>query len=288
MVALEAGSDIGGSIRVPAHLCGVFGHKPTYGIVPLKGHGFPGTDAKDVPIAVVGPMARSAPDLAIALDVLAGPLHPGGWHLALAAPRHRRLADYRVLVLDALAQTPTDSGVLAPLHDLVHELERVGAEILRGIDDLPDFSAAGSVYGAMLRTITTRGAPGAKPIDAHAWMELEDAQMRLERSWRKIFERVDVALSPPFGVAAFPHDATPDWAKRTLSVDGKPTPYGRQFGWPSLASLPNLPATVAPIAKTAEGLPVGVHIMAGAFEDRTAIAFAALLEREGLARCPSP
>ena len=283
MVPLEFGSDIGGSIRVPAQLCGVFGHKPTYGIIPLTGHTLPGFDTIDVELAVVGPLARSAEDLSVALDVTAGPVDGAGYVLALKPPRHTALKDHRVLVLDAHPVAGTDASVRDPLHALAEKLERLGAKVSRSAKDLPDLAAAHPLYVKMLTAITTRGAPGAKPIDAHAWMKLLDDQMRLARQWRALFANVDVVITPAFGVPAFPHEDNPDWGARTLVVDGQPTPYGAQLGWPGVATFPGLPATAAPIGKTKEGLPVGVQIIAGAFEDRTALAFAGLLQREGLA-----
>src|SRR5436190_11003530 len=91
-VPLELGSDIGGSLRVPAHYCGVFAHKPTYGLVPTRGHTPPNVPPLpvDIDLAVVGPMARSAADLALALDVIAGPDDPqaSAYRLALPPPRH--------------------------------------------------------------------------------------------------------------------------------------------------------------------------------------------------------
>jgi amidase len=283
MVPLEFGSDIGGSIRVPAHMCGVFGHKPTYGIVPLKGHGFPGTDTNDVPLAVVGPMARSADDLAIALDVVAGPVDGVAYRLDLPRARHDALKNYRVLVLDTHPSVATDATVRNALNTLAQALERTGTKVMRGAKGLPDLAAAHTAYGTMLTAITTRGVPGAKTIDAHAWMELEDEQMRLARQWRAVFADVDVVLTPPFGVPAFPHEDKPNWAERTLIVDGAPTPYGRQVAWPGVATFPGLPATAAPIGKTGEGLPIGVQIMGAMFGDRATMAFASLLQREGLA-----
>ena len=282
MVSLELGSDIGGSIRVPAHMCGVFGHKPTYGIVPLKGHGFPGTDGAEVPIAAVGPIARTAEDLEIALDAMAGPLPGVGMKLDLKPARHANLKDHRVLVLDEHPACKTASAVRDALNNLAGALDEAGADVVRKVDGLPDLAKAHAAYGQMLIAITTRGAPGAKPIDAHAWMELIDEQYRLMRAWAHVFKDVDVVLTPPFGVPAFPHDDNPNWGERTLMIDGAKTPYGVQVAWPGVATFPNLPATAAPIAKTKEGLPIGVQIMAGAYEDRTSLMFAKLLQQVGL------
>lgn len=282
MIALELGSDIGGSIRVPAHMCGVFGHKPTYGLIPLKGHGFPGTDGIDVPLAVLGPMARSVDDLSIALNVLAGPVAGVAYKLDLPPPRHQTLSAYRVLVLDAHPSAATDSAMRDALHALAGKLDRLGARVDYEANGLPDLAAAHGNYTKMLTAITTRGTPGVTAIDAHAWMELEDDQMRLARHWQAVFADVDVVLTPPFGTPAFPHEDNPNWGARTLKIDGKDTPYGAQVAWPGLATYPGLPATAAPIAKTAEGLPIGVQIIGAAFDDRTTLAFASLLEKDGL------
>ena len=283
MVPLEVGSDIGGSIRVPAHMCGVYGHKPTYGVVPLKGHGFPGTDGADPPLAVVGPMARSADDLAAALRVLAGPLHSPGWSLDLPAPRTASLKQARVLVLEEHPAAAVDDSVRAPIAALAQSLRDEGAQVMDYHDDAPDLAKAHEAYVKMLLSVTTRGAPGAAPVNAHEWLELIDAQMRFARQWRAVFADVDVVLTPAFGAPAFPHDDRPDWASRSLKINGAPTPYGAQLAWACIATFGQLPATVAPIARTAEGLPVGVQIIAGAFRDYDSIAFAAALQRAGLA-----
>lgn len=282
MVALELGSDIGGSIRVPAHMCGVFGHKPTYGLIPLKGHGFPGTDGIDVPLAVLGPMARSVDDLSIAFDVLAGPVAGVAYKLDLPPPRHQTLSAYRVLVLDAHPAAATDTTMRDALHALAGKLDRLGARIDTETNGLPDLAAAHRSYAKMLTAITTRGTPGVTAIDAHTWMGLEDDQMRLARRWQAVFADVDVVLTPPFGTPAFPHEDNPNWSARTLKIDGKDTPYGAQVAWPGVATYPGLPATAAPIAKTTAGLPIGVQIIGAKFDDRTTLAFASLLERDGL------
>ncbi len=282
MVALELGSDIGGSVRVPAHMCGVFGHKPTYGVIPLDGAGFPGTDWVDQPFNVLGPFARTVADLAAAFDVLAGPMDGTGYTLALPRARAGRLRDFRVRVLDAHPVCATDERVRAPLQALAERLAALGAAVTHGGDGLPDLAAAHEAYGDMLGALNLREAGKPSRLGVHRWMALQDTQARLIRQWRAVFETVDVVLAPPFGVAAFPHDARP-WSLRAHMIDGRSTPYGEQLAWPGLATFPHLPATAAPIGATPEGLPVGVQIMGDAFADRTTLAFAALLEREGLA-----
>jgi amidase len=110
LTGLELGSDIGGSIRNPAHYCGVFGHKPTYGIAPPRGQALYGNVATS-DISVIGPLARSAEDLTLALDIVAGPdpVEAAVWRLDLAAPRGKALTDYRIAVMldDPIARSIT-------------------------------------------------------------------------------------------------------------------------------------------------------------------------------------
>lgn len=284
MVPLEFGSDLGGSIRVPAHLCGVFGHKPSYGLIPTDGHVPPGIE-KGAPLAlaVLGPLARSADDLALALGVLAGPdpREAVGWKLDLPPPRHARLADYRVLVLDSHPAAPLDGELREALQRLAERIGKAGARVSHDAARLlPDLARQHEVFGTMLATQLSRGAPpqGA-PVTAHAWMDTLDAQAVLCREWARLFEEWDVVLAPPFGTAAFAHIDAPDEAT-TLPVDGRPAPYAAQGAWSGMALVANLPATVAPIGRTMAGLPIGVQIIGPYLEDRTTIAFAGLLERE--------
>jgi amidase len=282
MVPLELGSDIGGSVRIPAHFCGLFGHKPSYGIIPMKGHGFPGSDGIDIPLAALGPLARSAGDIAVALDIMAGPVDGEAYRLDLPAARHKALPDYRILVIDDHPRTVVDGEVRNVLTGLAEALDEAGAHVTRETDRLPGLMAAHGTYIKMLTAVTQRGIPGAETIDAHGWMELVDEQMRITRAWRALFETVDVVLTPPFGVAAFPHQSEPDWAGRHLVVNGEETEFGGQIAWPGLATLPGLPATVAPVGTSPGGLPIGVQIIAAPFGDRTSINFARLLQEAGL------
>jgi amidase len=107
-----------------------------------------------------------------------------------------------------------------------------------------------------------------------------NARAAFRRQWAELFADFDVVLAPNFGTAAFPHTDEPDWSKRTLTINGQPTPYGAQIAWPGIATFPGLPATAAPIGKTNGGLPIGVQIIAAFGHDRTAIAVAGMVERE--------
>ncbi|HUZ11270.1 MAG TPA: amidase family protein [Caulobacteraceae bacterium] len=286
MVPLELGSDIGGSIRIPAHFCGVFGHKPSWQIVPPTGHAPPGVEdaGADIQFAVVGPLARTAADLDLALALLAGPEGDASRAFSFALPPARRaaLAGSRVLVLESHPAAALDDEVGAPLQALARRLADAGAEVASQSPLLPDLAAAHETYTRLLMTIMSRrpGAPAPGVIDAHAYMAGLDVLAAHRRAWTELFAAFDVVLAPPFGTAAFPHVDEPDWGKRTLAINGAATPYGAQLAWPGIATFPGLPSTCAPIARTSRGLPVGVQIIGPRFEDRTPIAFAGLIERE--------
>lgn len=291
MVPLELGSDIGGSIRVPAAFCGIYGHKPSYGVVPMRGHSPPGVDGGPVALAVVGPLARTAADLDLALGVLAGPEpeEATAWSLSLPPPRHRELADHRILVLDRHPLIATDSEVSGALADVASKLDALGAPVARSSDLLPDLRAQHSVYMQLLNAVISRGAPGAAPINAHEWMNMRDAQIAFRRRWTELFKSFDVVLAPTFGTTAYPHVDEPENAKRRMVIDGRETPYFDQLAWPGVALLANLPATAVPIGLSRGGLPLGAQVIGPYLEDRTTIGFAGLLEREfGGFRPPPP
>ena len=280
MVALEIGSDIGGSIRVPAAFCGVFGLKPSFGLVSRRGHGFPGTDGAGIELAVVGPLARNVVDLEIAFGVVAGvdAMESVAWRVEPPPPRVRGLADCRLLVLDTHPRARTDAVIREALGRLCDEAARAGARVARESALLPDLGAAHDDYLAMLTTIMTRGAPNVqKVISAHEWFALLDKQLRLRRQWQALFEGFDAVVAPAFGSVAYAHVDTPDMASSTLVIDGEPTPYGAQLAWPGVATFANLPATAAPIGRTPDGLPIGVQVIGPFLQDRTTIAIAGWL-----------
>jgi len=275
MVAIEVGSDIGGSLRVPATFCGVFAHKPTFGLVPDRGHGFPGTDGGGVELAVAGPMTRHAADLELALGIIAGPDVDAatGYRLDLPAPRPHDLASARLLFLDSHPNVTTSSILADAVARVAAIAAGAGAEVSRRSELLPDLSAAHAAYTEMLGAIFTRGSPTVRGvISAHRWMELLDAQFRLRRQWRALFARFDAVVAPAFGTVAYPHVDNPNDPGTMLQIDGKSTPYFDQLAWPGVATFPGLPATAVPAGATSERLPIGLQVIAGFLQDRTAIA----------------
>jgi len=284
MVALEFGSDIGGSIRVPAAFCGVYGHKPSYGIVPRRGHAPPGTDGAPIPLSVVGPMARSAADLDLAMDVLAGPEadEAVAWRLDLPAARGARLADYRVLLMTQHPLAIVDDEMIAAMEALEGRLSAAGAQVTRQSPSLPDLAAMHQTYITMLLALMSppelANAPDA--LNAFGYVGTQHAQARFRRQWAALFETVDVVIAPCLGGGAYPHMPISDLGERSLPVNGRPEPMMSQMAWPGLASLPNLPATALPIGRFANGLPIGVQVIGPYLEDRTTIAFAGLVARD--------
>ena len=282
MVALELGSDIGGSIRVPAHFCGVFGHKPSHDLLPARGHDFPGfPSGAPSPVAVIGPLARSARDLDLALSVLARPDvdQASSYRLELPSPRFERISAARVLVLTAHPAARTAGEISAAVQTAADDMARAGARVQDGAALLPDLASLHRVYQAALQTLMTRGMPllTAPVISAHEWLGLLDVRARYQAQCRELFAAWDLVLMPAFGTVAFEHVDEPEWGKRVLPIDGHDTPYGDQIAWAGLASFVGLPATVAPVATTREGLPIGVQIVGPYLADRSTIAAAGWL-----------
>ncbi len=305
---LELGSDIGGSIRNPAHYCGVFGHKPSYGIVPGRGHvpGPPGALAED-DLAVIGPMARSAEDLELGLDLLVGPSEADAkaWRLELPSARHGRLADYRVALWLDQPGRPLASDVGARIHAAADAIAAKVATLDAKARPAFDPEESHARYLRLLWSVMGAGFPPAviermerdaerldpddTSLDAQMirgaasrhrhWLVDDEARQHLRARWEEFFRDFDVLLCPVMPTAAFPHDHRP-MSDRTIAVDGVEIPYLEQVFWAGLATVACLPSTVVPAGLTPDGLPVGVQVVAPYLEDRTALAFARLLETE--------
>ena len=305
---LEVGSDIGGSIRVPSHYCGVFGHKPTWSAVPQRGHipGPPGALA-EVDLGVMGPMGRSVADLDLGLAVLAGDTVGGVPGARLPAPSEAvgSLRGCRVGVWLETDVVPTSADVLGVLQPLVDRLADAGAVIddrARPATPLEDSTrlyeqllmgvlGAGyppEVHATMRERVASSSAeddtPGVRLARAitqsHAsWLAADERRAGIVAEWDEVFRSVDVLVAPVSPVPAFPHDVDRPIGARTLDIDGRPFPYDRHMVWAGLATLPLLPATVVPAGRTPGGLPVGVQVVGPRWADRSTLAFAALVEQ---------
>jgi amidase len=266
-VPIEIGSDIGGSIRIPAAFCGLWGHKPTYNALLSFGHNFPRTENCGVALNVIGPLAREADDLEALFAVIGGD--------ALARPAPRATGDWRILLLDPTPHVPVQSSILAAIEATGRAFEAAGATVDRHSDLLPDLAAQSGHYIRMLLTAMARGAPpaGGQPMALPDWFELIDAQARARRDWGRLFGSYDAVVAPIWGTTAYPHDDTP-LAERLLTIDGVATPAGLQMALPGLATFPMLPATSVRIGTDADDLPIGVQVIADYNRDWTAIAVA--------------
>ena len=310
-VPLELGSDLFGSLRVPAHCCGVLAHKPTLGLIPSRGHAPPGTPelsvAADADLAAVGPLARCAGDLMLALEVLAGPddAQATGYRLALPAARHERLEDFKVLVLEKHPLLPLSAEVGTAIGEFAGRLRRAGATVADSSPLLPDLTQIAEtfewllmaflggnypdvVYTGRLERAARLAAEDRSPaarrqralVSRHRdWMSAQRIRIAIAHEWRQLFREWDVVICPVLPTTAFPHDDK-DIDKRTIDVDGERIPYGFQALWSGPASLSGLPATAMPIGLGSSGLPIGVQVVGPYLEDRTPLTFAQLAERE--------
>ena len=292
MVPLELGGDAGGSIRIPASFCGVYGHLSSFGIISLEGHGPQGGGViVGQAWAAAGPMARSAADLGLALRVLAGSegRTAVGYRLALPPPRHDCLADYRIFVMTEHPTASLDSEIAAAIDDLAAALTRTGAKVSRKSELLPCPAASHALAEKFARIYRTGMDPDTAPLRGALkdYYDCLTEQELLRRRWDRFFGSFDLVIAPCYSVAAFKHFAEPDpWPglNRQLVINGFDQPYAAQSAWPLYAGMPHLPATVAPIGRTREGLPIGAQFIGPFLEDMTTIAFAEQLAAESSAR----
>jgi len=278
---LEYGTDVVGSIRIPAHFCGVYGLKPSVGIVPTTGMQPPGPPpgpSDMMYMSAVGPLARSARDLRTALGVTAGPEGDlaNAYSWSPAPPRRTRLEDFRVGVVFDHERAPVSSEVSAQLSNAVDALARAGATVVEGWPGGMDPARDSESFGFHVGLFFAFQQPGQEPGSMSDFIEHENRRMAARALWSRYFNDFDVFLCPANFTPAFPHDSRP-FEERTISTPEGDRPYDNQVFWVSHASLAGLPAAVAPVGRTPSGTPVGAQIVAPLYEDDTALTFAELL-----------
>ena len=311
MTALELGSDLAGSIRVPAAMCGVYGHKPSFRAMPMRGHipGPPGT-LSEADLAVGGPLARHGEDLGLAMDVLAGAggREAVGWTLKFPKPRHKALKNYRIACWFDDPYCPVQGALRDQLEAMADSLEKEGVHVDRQARPAFSLEHNHDIYFSLLAAVAAAGLPpgsfsqldrglpllklaarlGLVPKaladyakgatqQAREWIGVNEARAHLRAGWDQFFTEYDLILTPVLPTNAFAHVTEGSVVKRKLEIDGTVRNYLDLFIWPGLAGASYLPASVAPIGVCADGLPGAVQIIGPYLEDKACMDFAVRL-----------
>ncbi|MEM7100249.1 MAG: amidase [Pseudomonadota bacterium] len=304
--ALEAGSDIGGSIRTPAHFNGVFGHKPTWGVIPQSGHELmPGVPDSD--LSVCGPLARDAGDLHVALDVMAGPTtrEAVGWQLALPEADCTDLRGLRVALWPTQDIAPVSQETQARVNKVGEVLSGLGAQVSDTARPNFDPTKAHVTYQNLLQAVMSSAQPNERvpemkaiaestdpgdqstpAINARAavmlhreWIRHNFRREKLREAWDEFFSEWDILIAPQFTVPAIKHDHRP-FHERTINVDGDERPYFEPLFWAGMVIASYLPSTVFPTGPSETGLPIGIQAISGPYRDHRTIEFARLVSQE--------
>lgn len=305
LTGLEAGSDIGGSIRNPAHFCGIYGHKPTWGVVSDAGHSLPG-GLQPADIAVVGPMARSAEDLALSMDIVAGP-HPSmrkGWQINLPRPPQTRLQDFRVAILRTHEFAPVSTEMADRVQHIGDTLASLGVTVSdQALPDV-DFERSFEIYSKLLWGVMAQGMSDEEKqanremagqlgdersiatdiarysVQEHTeWLAASNDRFHLRQAWEAFFGDWDILICPQMATDAFPHDHS-GYTDREITVDNEVQEYFQQVFWAGTITVAHLPSTVFPTGPSKAGLPIGLQAVSAEYNDYTCIEFAHLLSQE--------
>ena len=306
LCALEVGSDMAGSIRVPAHFCGLYSHKPTWGVVPNQGHALPGIVASP-DLGVVGPIARSIEDLRLAMDLLSGaqPLNQPGWHLRLPRPGKKSLAEYKVAIWSDNEIAPVDEEITSRVAGVGEILAKLGAKVSdQALPDI-DFRKNQEIFLNLMWPLTSDGIPDEQYLEAcqladsfssddlsdsaivararvlshRDWLQNNNQREYMRYAWREFFNEWDILICPVFTVPAFNHDHSPIH-QRMLTVNGVPQSYFQPMFWAGVSTVSYLPSTVFPTGLTQNDLPIGLQAISAEYNDYITIDFVRLLTQQ--------
>ncbi len=305
LTALEAGSDIGGSIRNPAHYCGVYGHKPTWGIVSDEGHALP-EQLAPADIAVVGPMARSAEDLALSMDIVAGAgrTDRAGWQLNLPRPAKGSLSEFKVAILPNHDRAPVATEMADRVQQVGERLARLGATVSDSAFPDINVNAAFEAYLSLLWGVMAAGLSEEEKaglrlareaeiegeevpaslarfgVQEHGeWLKFDNHRFGLRKAWQAFFQDWDILICPQVATTAFPHDHG-EYLERRIMVNNESQNYFQQVFWAGMITVAHLPSTVFPTGPSKDGLPIGLQAVGAEFNDYTTIEFARLMAQE--------
>jgi Asp-tRNA(Asn)/Glu-tRNA(Gln) amidotransferase A subunit family amidase len=295
MSAGGVGSDGGGSIRVPAHFCGICGLKPTPGRIPSTGH-FPPSGGPFAMIGVVGPIARSIADLKMLFEITQGP-DDGDTYAApvpLRWPKNDELRQLRVGYFEEDGRTPVSPEIRRALRTAAEALRRRGFTVepfqptgleearvlwkkffvkMGGMMIAPMFDARGRDENPMLKEFLEWSAAEPSlsgPAVMDAWIRRDAVRAEFLVQMR----RYPILLCPPAAVPAFRH------GERSWIVEDKTVEYLDAWSYTEFFNLLGNPAAVVPVSHTADGLPVGVQIVGRPWEEEEVLSVAAEIEGE--------
>ncbi|MDG0999159.1 MAG: amidase [Pseudomonadales bacterium] len=306
LTGLEAGSDIGGSIRNPAHFCGIYGHKPTWGVVSDAGHALPGQVAP-ADIAVVGPMARSAEDLKISMDLSAGASSHdvAGWRLNLPKPSKTHLRDFRVAIWTNDDMAPVSQEISDRVQSIGDMLSRLGATVSDSARPEIDIEESHDTYNSLLWGVMAAELSAEERSEYHErlgqldpndrsiaanmvrysvqshgnWAENNNKRFLIRQRWQRFFNDWDIVICPQTATTAFPQDEG-EYLERKIIVDNVEQDYFQQVFWSGLVTVAHLPSTVFPTGLSQAGLPIGLQAVGAEFNDYITIDFTRLMAQE--------
>ena len=302
LVAADIGSDTGGSIRIPAHFCGICGIKPTWNLTPVAGHAI-GADIRNQDMNTAGPLCRTPEEIGLVLSAIVGPgeFDRPGWRFELPRPGPGAPSALRVAALLDHPSCPIDRPYLDVMRTYVEQLRRIGVTVETDAVPEVDFDRATEVMNLLVRSEgSTRlddeafrayraeaegeaedEGGGAQEGAAHLarlsargrtishrdWLRLHEERLRIRRAWDRFYREYDAFLCPVSSTAAPPLIERSTILDRTILVNGERMPMLKQHFWSAMSVLPYLPSLTVPIGRVEGGMPVGIDWMGPAFGD---------------------
>ena len=275
MIAFDVGSDLGGSIRLPAHWCGVFGLKPTENRVSLAGHipEPPGSPRSVRLMAAIGPMARSIEDLALLYAIIAGPdgrdmeVQP----VPVDPVPSIELKALRIAFAPTFADFPVSAEIRAAVEALAHQLDSAGAVVEAALPavDFHQQLSAGRALSEMMTGAFQRDSP-EPPVTLAAYLEALHHRDQAITAWERFFDAWDILVCPPSMTTAFPHceEGSP------LQVDGGAVEYWMGNAHCKIFNYTGHPAVVLPYKLDHDGLPIGIQIVGARWDESRLLAIA--------------